>query len=251
MLKKSLAIIALVSVLSAPCLAAGTGWGLSYPNPGQAPRGNATRDELLVHDAYFIGDGGEKAIYLTFDAGFENGNTGAILDVLKKTETPAAFFLVGTYIRDNPELCRRMDAEGHIIANHTMTHPDMSGISDKASFRRELEQVEDLYEKLFDKKMPKYYRPPRGIYSVSNLEMAKELGYKTVFWSLAYVDWNVDKQPSRDQAFAKLLPRAHNGMVLLLHSTSRTNAEILEELISKYREMGYEFRRIEELADNR
>jgi len=240
--------ILLAAVLGLTCRASSTNWGLSYPAPGKAPQGMATREALLANDAWFIGDGSENAIYLTFDAGFENGYTAPILDVLEKTQVPAAFFLVGTYIRDNPELVTRMAADDHIVANHTMSHPDMSAISDLASFEKELRRTEDFYKNLTGGDMPKYYRPPKGVYSEENLKMAKQLGYKTVFWSLAYVDWHVDKQPSRDEAFSKLIPRAHPGMVLMLHSTSKTNAGILEELITRYREMGFEFKSLEHLT---
>ena len=242
-------LIILLSVSTrAPCYAAGTNWGLGYPNPGQMPNGPAGRESLLEHDAYFVGDGSEKVIYLTFDAGYENGCTAPILDALKKANVPAAFFLVGTYIRDNPELVARMAAEGHLVANHTMSHPDMSAISNLESFKKELSGTEDFYKQLTGRDMPKFYRPPRGVYSETNLKMAKELGYKTIFWSLAYVDWHTDKQPGRDEAFAKLLPRAHPGMVLLLHSTSKTNAEMMEELIAKYRGMGYVFKALDHLT---
>ena len=236
----------LAMLTAVTCSAKSTNWGLSFPTPGQAPQGMASRETLLKHDAYFVGEG--NTVYLTFDAGYENGYTETILDVLKKTEVPAAFFLVGTYIRDHRELVKRMVDDGHIVANHTMSHPDMSAISDIASFEKELSQAEDYYKEIIDQDMPKYYRPPKGIYNENNLIMAKELGYKTVFWSLAYVDWYENKQPTHDEAFSKLLPRAHPGMVLLLHSTSRTNAEILESLIVKYREMGYEFKSIDHLT---
>lgn len=235
-------------LLAIPCHAESTGWGLGYSVPGQQPQGMASRESLLEYDAYYVGDSGEKVIYLTFDAGYENGYMETILDVLKNTKVPAAFFLVGTYIRDNPKQVERMLEEGHIVANHTMNHPDMSVISELSSFKNELSQAELLYKELTQQDMPKYYRPPRGIYSTDNLEMAKELGYKTIFWSLAYVDWYVNKQPSHEEAFAKLIPRAHSGMVLLLHTTSKTNAEILEELICKYKELGYEFKTLDSLT---
>jgi len=240
-------LFALLAVITAiTCSAKSTNWGLSYPTPGQAPQGMASREALLKHDAYFVGEG--NTVYLTFDAGYENGHTETILNVLKKTEVPAAFFLVGTYIRDQRELVKRMVEDGHIVANHTMSHPDMSAISDIASFEKELSQAEDYYKEVTGQDMPKYYRPPKGIYSESNLKMAKALGYKTVFWSLAYVDWYENKQPTHEAAFSKLLPRAHPGMVLMLHSTSKTNAEILEDLIVKYREMGYEFKSLDHLT---
>ncbi|MCL2563345.1 MAG: polysaccharide deacetylase family protein [Oscillospiraceae bacterium] len=235
-----LAIILLFTPLSSALAA--DNWGLSFPTPGEKPVGNATAESLLEHDACFVDPTEEKVIYLTFDAGFENGYTEPILDVLQANSVPAAFFLVGTYIRDYPELIRRMVEEGHTVANHTMHHPNMSAISDIARFRQELEETERHYEAVIGKPMPKLYRPPQGKYSEANLKMAKELGYTTVFWSLAYVDWNVDDQPSKQQAFDKLLPRIHPGAILMLHSTSATNAAILEELIQAYLGMGYEFR---------
>jgi len=169
------------------------------------------------------------------------------LDILKKHNVPAAFFLVGNYMQTHPDLVRRMADEGHIVGNHTMHHPDMSKISTEEAFRKELEGVETLYKEITGQDMPKYYRPPQGVYSQKNLEMAQKLGYKTVFWSLAYVDWNNDSQPTAEYAFSKLLPRSHNGMVVLLHSTSQTNAQILDELLTKWKAMGYTFASVEAL----
>ena len=244
-----LAALVLAVGLAAPCCAGtGVGWGLSYPVPGEAPTGMASREALLEHGGYFIGDSAEKTIYLTFDAGYENGYTEKILDVLKKEEVPAAFFLVGTYIRDNPKLIERMVAENHLVANHTMSHPDMSALSELSAFKEELTQVEEVYKSITGQELPKYYRPPRGVYNTENLKMAKQLGYKTIFWSCAYVDWNVNKQPTHEEAFAKLIPRAHSGMVLLLHNTSKTNSEILEKLIGKYKDMGYGFKTLDDLT---
>ena len=163
------------------------------------------------------------------------------MDALKAHGAPATFFLVGNYIATQPDLVRRMVAEGHTVGNHTNTHPDMSRIADRASFEKELSELEALYEQVAGQPMAKIYRPPQGKFSRSNLEMAKALGYKTVFWSLAYVDWYTDNQPTRQQAFDKLLPRIHNGAIVLLHSTSSTNAEILDELLDNYEQMGYTF----------
>ena len=150
-------------------------------------------------------------------------------------------------MEQNSDLVRRMVDEGHIVGNHTMHHPDMSKISDPDAFKKELQDLEALYRQITGKEMPRYYRPPQGIYSEENLQMAKELGYKTVFWSLAYVDWNNDSQPTAEQAYAKLLPRIHNGAVVLLHSTSKTNAAILDELLTKWEGMGYSFASIDQL----
>ena len=222
-------------------------WGLSFRQEGSAPVGNADAAHLQQYDAAYIGDTGEKVLYLTFDAGYENGNTAKILDILQKHQVPAAFFLVGNYIEKNADLVRRMANEGHIVGNHTMHHYDMSKLSDKVSFSKELTDLEILYRDTVGQDMPKYYRPPQGIYSEENLKMAKELGYKTVFWSLAYVDWNNDHQPTPETAFSKLLPRTHNGAVVLLHSTSKTNGAILDALLTKWKEMGYRFGTLGEL----
>ena len=167
--------------------------------------------------------------------------------MLKDHQVPAAFFLVGNYLEQNPDLVCRMADEGHTVGNHTWSHPDMSKITDPAAFERELKQVEDKYHEITGQALPKYYRPPQGIFSEENLKLARDLGYKTVFWSLAYVDWNNDDQPTAEAAFSKLLPRTHNGAVVLLHSTSKTNAAILDDLLTKWKDAGYRFGTLEEL----
>lgn len=222
-------------------------WGLSFRQEHTAPIGPASSEELARFNAAYIGNTQEKVIFLTFDAGYENGCTEKILDALKAHNAPAAFFLVGNYIEKNADLVRRMVAEGHIVGNHTMHHPDMSKLSTKDAFSKELTDLETLFKETTGKELPKYYRPPQGIYSKDNLLMAKELGYQTVFWSLAYMDWNNDSQPSAEEAYAKLLPRIHDGAVVLLHSTSQTNAAILDDLLTKWENMGYRFASIDRL----
>ena len=229
-------------------ITASSNWGLSFQNPGKTPIGNASESYLGQFDAYFVGDTSQKVLYLTFDAGYENGYTAKILDTLKKHNVPAAFFLVGNYIDDCPELVKRMVAEGHVVGNHTATHPDMSKIATLPAFEAELKGLEDRYQAVVGSEMPKFYRPPQGKFCEENLRHAKDLGYKTVFWSLAYVDWYVDKQPTRAQALEKLIPRAHNGAVILLHSTSKTNAEVLDELLCEWEKLGYQFLPITELG---
>ena len=224
-------------------------WGLSFPTEGEAPVGNASQADLANYDAYYLGDTGQKVIYLTFDCGYENGYTEKILDALKKHHAPAAFFVVGHMIESAPDIVRRMAAEGHVVGNHTFHHPDMSAISQQDAFQKELDSLAELYRQTTGKPLSRFYRPPQGKYSEENLKQAQALGYKTVFWSLAYVDWNTDSQPTAEQAYAKLLPRIHNGAVVLLHSTSRTNAEILDELLTKWEEMGYAFRSLEDLPE--
>ena len=222
-------------------------WGLSFPAEGESPVGNATAEDLARYGAYYLGDTSRKVLYLTFDCGYENGHTEAILDALKKHDAPAAFFVVGHMVESAPDIVRRMAEEGHIVGNHTYHHPDMSAISDVESFRKELEDLETLYWETTGRELSKFYRPPQGKYSEENLAQAHQLGYTTVFWSLAYVDWNVDAQPTAEAAYEKLLPRVHDGAIVLLHSTSATNAAILDDLLTKWEEMGYTFAPLTEL----
>lgn len=222
-------------------------WGLSYQKEGKTPVGNASKEFLEKYNSYFVGNEKEKVIYLTFDCGFEAGYTEKILDTLKKHNVKSTFFVVGNYLTSSPDIVKRMVNEGHIVANHTYTHPDMSKISDEKSFKEELSKTENEYEKITNKKMQKFYRPPRGKFSENNLKMANNFGYKTIFWSLAYVDWYQDKQPTKDEAFSKLIPRIHPGSIVLLHNTSKTNSEILDELLTKWEEMGYKFKNLDEL----
>lgn len=223
-------------------------WGLSFQEAGQPPTGNATMEELARYDAYYAQDTDEKILYLTFDAGYENGNTEPILDALKKHNVSATFFVVGTYIESEPDLIRRMVEEGHTVGNHTWHHPDMSQIADMDSFKKEITDVENAFLNVTGQEMTRYYRSPQGKYNIANLQMAKDLGYKTFFWSLAYVDWYQDDQPTKEEAFDKLIGRIHPGAIVLLHSTSSTNAEILDELLTNWEEMGYQVRPLSELA---
>ena len=235
---------------SAPAaVAVSADWGLSFQTEGAAPVGNATAEHLGQYGAYYLGDVSQKVIYLTFDCGYENGCTEQILDALKKHNAPAAFFVVGNMIETAPDIIRRMAAEGHIVGNHTFHHPDMSKIADEAAFRKELESLAALYQETTGQELPRYYRPPQGKYSEENLRQAQAMGYKTVFWSLAYVDWYADKQPTAQEAYGKLLPRIHDGAIVLLHSTSTTNAEILDDLLTKWEEMGYRFASLDELPE--
>lgn len=226
---------------------ASSNWGLGFGAEGTQPTGNASTAELKEHNAYYLQETQDKVIYLTFDAGFENGNTAPILDALKKHKAPATFFLVGNYIETSPELVKRMVAEGHTVGNHTYHHPDMSKMATKEAFEKELGDLEQLYKQTTGQEIAKYYRPPGGVYSQSNLDMAKDMGYSTFFWSLAYVDWYQDQQPTKEEAFDKLLSRIHPGAIVLLHSTSKTNAEIMDELLTKWEEMGYHFESLDKL----
>ena len=223
-------------------------WGLGFGESGTQPTGNSTPAELAAYDAWYVGDGAQNSIYLTFDCGYENGNTPAILDALWKHQAKATFFVVGHYLESAPELVQRMVAEGHTVGNHTWSHPDMSSISTQEAFQSEVDRVAEKFQEVTGQEMVRFYRPPQGKYSTQNLQMAQQLGYRTFFWSLAYVDWNVDSQPTHEQAFEKLIGRIHPGAIVLLHNTSQTNAEILDELLTKWEEMGYCFGTLEELV---
>ena len=242
---RTLAITLAIAGLLRPVLA--ESWGLHFSSEGAPPTGNCTKQALAAYDAAYLGDESRKRIYLTFDAGYENGHTAKILDTLRDHDVPAAFFLVGNYLEREPELVRRMAAEGHTVGNHTYHHYDMDRIAEPAAFAKELTDLEARYAEITGEPMRKYYRPPRGVYSEENLRQAQALGYKTVFWSLAYVDWQNDAQPTRAEALEKLLPRIHPGAVVLLHSTSATNAEIGCELLTRGEEAGYEFGTLDEL----
>lgn len=225
-------------------------WGLSFGEPGTQSVGNASAEELAWYDAYYVGDDGEKVIYLTFDCGYENGNTEPILDALKKHNVPATFFVVGHFLETAPEMVKRMVEEGHSVGNHTYHHLDMPTISDQATFQKEMDDVADLFQEITGKELSPYYRPPQGKCNVSNLKMAQELGYNTIFWSLAYVDWNQDDQPTHEEAFDKLTTRVHPGAIVLLHNTSQTNGEILDELLTKWEGMGYTFKPLSDVVSH-
>ena len=241
------ACMAVCAAFSGSLIVAAGSWGLHFSEAGKPPTGNTGVSALAAYDAAFLGDPEEQVLYLTFDAGYENGCTAQILDTLKAHNAPAAFFLVGNYLEQNPDLVQRMTDEGHTVGNHTWTHPDMSKITDEAAFTEELRKTADKYREITGQDMAPYYRPPQGIYSEDNLKLAQKLGYKTVFWSLAYADWDNNAQPTPRQAFDKLLPRTHNGAVVLLHATSATNAAILDELLTEWEKLGYRFASIEML----
>lgn len=224
-------------------------WGLGFGADGseKQPSGSLSKEELREYDAWYLGEDTEKVLYLTFDCGYENGNTEKILDALKKHGAKGTFFVVGHFLESAPELVKRMSEEGHIVGNHTWHHLDMDALADEAKFREELDTVADKYKEITGRELGRYYRPPQGKYNLNNLATAKKLGYRTIFWSLAYVDWNVDAQPTKEEAFAKLTGRVHPGAVVLLHNTSKTNGDILDELLTKWEEMGYQFGTLEDL----
>jgi peptidoglycan-N-acetylmuramic acid deacetylase len=200
------------------------------------------------HDCIWLsGDTRDKVIYLTFDAGYENGNVAKVLDALKKHNAPGAFFILENLIDRCPDLVCRMRDEGHLVCNHTAKHPDMTKKT-QAEFEAELRAMEDSYRELTGEEIAKYYRPPEGRFSRENLDWASGMGYETILWSYAYADWDNDRQPAPAAAIEKVMSGTHNGEVILLHPTSATNAEILPDLIRQWKEMGYRFGTLDELC---
>ncbi len=225
-------------------------WGLGFGADGSEtqPSGSLSKEELSKYDAWYLGDDKEKVLYLTFDCGYENGNTEKILDALQKHHAKGTFFVVGHFLESAPEQVKRMCEEGHMVGNHTWHHYDMEKLSDEAVFQEEVNSVAEKYKEITGKELNRFYRPPQGKYNLDNLAMAQKMGYQTIFWSLAYVDWNQDAQPSREEAFSKLTGRVHPGAVVLLHNTSNTNGEILDELLTRWEGMGYRFGTLDELC---
>ena len=226
--------------------AADGNWGLSFRAEGQQPEGNVSAGEL--RQGCVLRAIRRKRLFIHRLTPMRERWAQTERFWTRSKSAPACFFVVGNYIDTAPELVLRMVQEGHIVGNHTLHHPDMSAIQDEASFSAELDGLADKYRELTGEEMKKFYRPPQGKFSESNLAMAQKLGYRTIFWSLAYVDWYTDDQPTDEQAFSKLVPRIHPGAVVLLHSTSATNARILDELLAKWEALGYRFASLEELA---
>ena len=197
------------------------------------------------YGAYYLG-ADDKVIYLTFDAGYENGNVEKVLDVLKAHNAHGAFFVLDNIIRRNTDLVIRMVDEGNLVCNHTSHHKDMTKLS-REEFERELSSLESVYKELTGRTMSKFYRPPQGRFSEENLKFAQELGFKTVFWSFAYADWDNDRQPQLQKSIDLILKNTHNGEIILLHPTSATNAAIFDTLLTRWEEMGYRFGSLEEL----
>ncbi|WP_373861671.1 delta-lactam-biosynthetic de-N-acetylase [Clostridium tagluense] len=223
-------------------------WYFQPRNDNTPPEGPKETIKIISnYECYYLGDTSKKTLYLTFDEGYEAGYTAPILDVLKKHNVKAAFFVVKPYITSNPELIKRMVDEGHLVCNHSNHHPSMASIVDVEKFNRELSDVEAEFENVTGKKISKYFRPPMGKYSELSLQYTQNYGYKTIFWSFAYMDWLTDKQPSHETAKKRIMQRTHNGGIMLLHAVSKTNAEILDDVITQWKSQGYELKTLDEL----
>lgn len=206
----------------------------------------------LVHkyDSLFIGDPAKKDIYLTFDNGYENGYTDDVLDVLKRKKVPAAFFVTGQFMKTHPHLIKRMAEEGHIVGNHSYYHPDLTQVSD-ARLRNELEKVKLRYTELTGRTDMHYIRPPRGVFSERTIMLAKQEGYTHVFWSLAFLDWETDKQRGWKYSYNQIMKQIHPGSIMLLHTVSKDNADALETTIEALQKRGYTFKSLDDLQINK
>ncbi|MGL5416901.1 MAG: delta-lactam-biosynthetic de-N-acetylase [Clostridium sp.] len=213
-------------------------------SPPSPPR--ETESFLSTTNSYFLGNTNSKDIFLTFDEGYENGNTNKILDILKETNVTAAFFVVKPYIEKEPNLINRMVSEGHLVCNHSSKHLSMPGL-DYNSFKQEFKDIEDAYKSLTGQNIPKFFRPPMGKYSEDSLMRTKNLGYKTIFWSFAYKDWLINAQPSPEEGFKKITSSIHPGCILLLHAVSDTNVKILKDVIIHLQKEGYNFKSLNNL----
>lgn len=225
----------------------GTGWGFKKEKGKEPEIDTKTKELFRKYNTFYIDEKRGKSIYLTFDEGYENGHTAQILDVLKKCNVPAAFFVTGPYIEKEEELVKRMIEEGHIVGNHTVNHPNLPKLENSADMAKEFTELNEKFVNRFGVEM-KYMRPPEGEYSERLLAVASSLGYKTIFWSFAYKDWDPKLQKGADYAYKEITPYLHDGAILLLHAVSRDNADALENVINYAKEQGYEFKSLDELT---
>ena len=249
--KKSLIFVFLITLLCVPITVLADNWSVIRNNDHLQPKCDKGLDYAEDYNSYFVDKNAsedDKVIYLTFDAGYENGNIEKILDTMKKHQAKGAFFILENLITRNTELVKRMAEEGHTVCNHTAKHKDMTKVNNINDFQNELNSLEKIYNEYTGYDMAKYYRPPEGKFNKSNLEFASKLGYRTIFWSFAYADWDNNKQPSEEYAIKKIMDNTHNGMIVLLHPTSKTNADILDRVMTMWEEEGYRFGTLDELT---
>lgn len=224
----------------------GYGWGIKKVQNSEPEVPDYIKKILADNGGVYMGSPDEKKLYLTFDEGYENGYTEEILKTLKEKEVPAAFFITGDYLNRSEELVKKMIDEGHIIGNHTKGHKNLHKLSSYEEIAKEISSLDDEFEAKFGFRM-KYMRPPEGEYSARVLAVAKDMGYKTVFWSFAYKDWIAESNKGADYALGQVMPYLHNGCIILLHAVSPDNAKALPEIIDRARGMGYEFCSLDEL----
>lgn len=246
-IKLSIALCILVGVGTIQIQTASAyGWGYAKKMDNKPPDVGKYADMLQGHQAIYRDDTSQKVIYLTFDNGYEQGYTEQILEVLKKEQVPATFFVTGHYVKDQPELVNRMVKDGHIVGNHSFHHPDFTEMS-KETVRKELDTLEAAVAKVSDQKSMNYLRPPRGTFNENTLKWADELGYVHVFWSLAFKDWETNQQKGWKYAYEQIMQQVHPGAIVLLHTVSEDNAEALDKVIKQLKKDGYQFKSLDEL----
>ena len=222
-------------------------WGFRREEIGKRPVLDVKANKIIEeYNGISIGSENEKVIYITFDSGYEAGYTEKILDVLKKHDVKASFFITGHYLNTASDLVKRMIEEGHIVGNHTVNHKCLPEISDE-EIEKEIKNLDTVLFDKFGYEM-KFFRPPKGEFSERVIKKISDLGYKTVMWSSAYDDWDNEKQNREEYGTKKILDNLHNGCVLLLHSTSKDNANILDNVLTKIKEEGYIIKNIDEFV---
>ncbi len=246
------AAVLLFSLIAAPVGAkdSAIGWYVKKNDTHTPPPLDSALSVIERYDGYYLDRDAKEddpVLYLTFDAGYENGNVARILDTLRAHNAPGAFFVLSHLVTANPDLVRRMADEGHTVCNHSANHPDMTKL-DADGVTSELESLAAVYRETVGEEIAPYFRPPEGTFDETLLSRVRQAGYKTVFWSYAYADWDNGHQPDPDTAVRDILAHTHNGMVLLLHPTSSTNAAILDRLLCAWKEMGYRFGTLDELC---
>lgn len=248
-----MSIVLLLSIIIIPVSASDSetyGWYCKRAKDHLRPPLPSEFDFIRDSDGFYIGsDPDKKVIYLTFDAGYENGNVKKTLDILKQNEVQGAFFILSNLIKTSPDIVKRMVDEGHTVCNHTSTHKDVSKLNNYESFKNELVSLEKVYQDIIGGEVSKYFRPPEGKFSKKSLLYAKQMGYKTIFWSFAYADWDNNNQMSPEAATKKIMDNIHPGAVLLLHPTSEVNVLILDNIIKTLKNMGYSFGSLDELTE--
>ncbi|MBN9655727.1 delta-lactam-biosynthetic de-N-acetylase [Halobacillus sp. GSS1] len=246
MWKTTFALVLVLFLLILPNHTLADGWGFSKKKDGSVPDVGRYGPMIEKYDGFYVDPSGDPIVYLTFDNGYEQGYTGQVLDVLKDKGVPATFFVTGHYIESAPDLLKRMAKEGHLIGNHSWSHPDFTKVS-KEKMKQELERVDEAVKELTDQEVMTFVRPPRGTFNEETLEWAKEFGYTHAFWSLAFVDWETDKQRGWEYAYRSVIDQIHPGAVILLHTVSQDNAEALAQLIDELRKRGYSFGSLNDL----
>lgn len=225
------------------------GWGFKRNDEHRQPDIGIYAQEIAGTSSYYVGPANEKVVYLTFDAGYDNGVLPKILDCLAEKNVQSTFFVTGDFLTREKCLLLRMVYEGHTIGNHSWSHRDITTL-DESALERELHQVEEAYTNLTGLKMKKLFRPPAGQFNRDSLMKVKDLGYKTIFWSVAYKDWETKRQKSQDFAYEQVMGNLHNGAIILLHTVSQTNLEVLPRIIDGIRSAGYEIKNLDHLLKN-